>query len=775
MKVKNKLYINMLVTLTGIGVIGGFSLVGITSVQRNLSLLTEHSTPYQLKTLDLQRTLQEHTSNLLKIGSSTTQQELKTNEDETEKSLAEVHRVSSELSAIKGGSNETERTTEIENITQEMIATTRKRLQTEESALTASQTMSKKLLFTSGKLKEMDGSIKKVQGSAFNQLSSSNEGVRKITTRLKDVQRVKDLLKDLKFSAIEIAAATNKNELTVAQNRYNMTVRWIVNHELIKTSSIDAARSVSETIPDITKLVTGPEGLIALKGRDFLQSDEAVRNSFQNIQRAVMQKIADLSVAMEDQVEKAIETTSAENRKFDDSFKGSKAANEILSMTSNIVSLSFNIESQISLLFGVRNFKDLDILNAEIQSKFAALESAEKTVLGMLNTSGRTADGKIINDAKTAHNEIKELLWGKDGLVGKIRDKITVVERATALNERLKEYVAKQRETGKQGVSSAQAEQEKTVSSVNRIVRTNITSTAVLGILIFVLGVVFSRMLERSISKPITELGNLAERFAEGDFRARMDDSSKDEFGLLAGHFNHASAQLGEMTSLVNDSSGSMAASAEELSAASTEVNRGAGRIAEMTQEITAKTSQANILMSEAVQVINNSNDSMNTLIGAMKEIATTSSEAHSIINTINAVAFQTKLLSLNAAVEAARAGTAGEGFAVVAEEVKKLAAKADEASKNTARLIEEIVRKINHGQTLVGETSVAFDKVTSISNKESAIIDEITHYSKEQAMEIQHVYQAIMEMEKVAQQNSEEAQKLAATAEMFKTGAEKT
>lgn len=770
MKVKSKLFLNMLITVSGIAVIAGSSLVGMTFVQKNLTQLTERSTPFQLKTIDLQRTLQEHTANLLKIGTATTAAEMKAAEDEAGKSLAEVQRLASELSALKGGTGESGKTDELVAITRDMVSTTHERLQAEDGAMAAYKSMGEKLAAASRKLKDLDASIKHVQTGAVGQLTSSNEGVRKIATRLTGVQRLKDLLKDLKLSVVEIAAASNKTELAVAQSHFNTATRWITGHEIVKSGSSDVSKVISESIPEIGKHVTGPGGLIEQKGKMFGPADEEMLKNYKDTQRAALQKISDLSVAMEDQVEKSVETVNTENRKFDDSLKGSKSAGDILSMNGEIVALGFNIEGRISQVFAIRSGKELDALDAEIRSKFGALESTEKKVADQLAVSGRTAEGRTIAGVRSAHAGIKGLMWGKGGVVEKIRGKIAVADRAVELNGRLKNFVAKQRETGRQGVTAAQGEQEKTVASVNRIVRTNLSTSMGLGILVLVLGATISKMIERSISKPIAELGELAERFAEGDFTERMDDDRKDEFGILADHFNHASEKLGEMTAQVSSSSSSLAASAEELSAATEELNQGASQMAAMTRNNADSAARANDLMSEASRVIEASNSSMTDLTAAMREIATTSGEAHTIIKTINAVAFQTNLLALNAAVEAAHAGAAGEGFAVVAEEVKNLAARAEEASRNTGALIEDIVNKVRRGEALVAATGSAFTQVTEISGKVGVIVDEIATSSVEQSNEIERVHAAAREMEKVAQQNSSGAQELAATADMFKT-----
>ena len=86
----------------------------------------------------------------------------------------------------------------------------------------------------------------------------------------------------------------------------------------------------------------------------------------------------------------------------------------------------------------------------------------------------------------------------------------------------------------------------------------------------------------------------------------------------------------------------------------------------------------------------------MQEMLSAMEDISNTSGEIGKIIKTIEDIAFQTNMLSLNAAVEAARAGAAGKGFAVVADEVRNLAAKSADASKNTSALIEGALQALS-------------------------------------------------------------------------------
>jgi methyl-accepting chemotaxis protein len=177
--------------------------------------------------------------------------------------------------------------------------------------------------------------------------------------------------------------------------------------------------------------------------------------------------------------------------------------------------------------------------------------------------------------------------------------------------------------------------------------------------------------------------------------------------------------------------------------------------------------------MKQAKQVVNQANASMSQLTVSMREIGKASEETSKIIKTIDEIAFQTNLLALNAAVEAARAGEAGAGFAVVAGEVRSLAMRAAEAARNTAVLIEGTVKKIADGAVLVKTTNESFNEVARNAEKVGDLIGEIAAASNEQAQGIEQVNIAVMEMDKVTQQNAATAEESASASEELNAQAE--
>ncbi len=178
--------------------------------------------------------------------------------------------------------------------------------------------------------------------------------------------------------------------------------------------------------------------------------------------------------------------------------------------------------------------------------------------------------------------------------------------------------------------------------------------------------------------------------------------------------------------------------------------------------------------MKNANKVVIQANDTMKELTGSMNEIAKASEETQKIVKTIDEIAFQTNLLALNAAVEAARAGEAGAGFAVVADEVRSLALRAADAAKNTAQLIDGTVKTVQGGTKLVTKTNEAFTEVAGGTIKVGELVSEIAAASNEQAQGIEQVNKAVVEMDKVVQQNAANAEESASASEVMNAQAMK-
>jgi methyl-accepting chemotaxis protein len=138
-----------------------------------------------------------------------------------------------------------------------------------------------------------------------------------------------------------------------------------------------------------------------------------------------------------------------------------------------------------------------------------------------------------------------------------------------------------------------------------------------------------------------------------------------------------------------------------------------------------------------------------------MKEINASSRKISDILGVIDSIAFQTNILALNAAVEAARAGEKGRGFAVVASEVRSLAGRSADAAKEINRLISESVERVAHGTALVDHAGETMTEVVTSIRRVADIVGEISSATREQAVGVTEVCQAVTKMDQFTQQNA--------------------
>ncbi|MDR1312542.1 MAG: methyl-accepting chemotaxis protein [Deltaproteobacteria bacterium] len=224
-----------------------------------------------------------------------------------------------------------------------------------------------------------------------------------------------------------------------------------------------------------------------------------------------------------------------------------------------------------------------------------------------------------------------------------------------------------------------------------------------------------------------------------------------------------SSQEVENATIHLKDASHSMAESASESAEAITETRTLLERLAQAIDRNTQLATQADGVMEETTKEVAESEDSMAKVAEAMQEIFTSGQKIEKILKAINAIAFQTNLLALNAAVEASRAGEAGAGFAVVAEEVRNLAVRSAEAAKDSADHIFQMIRNIDIGNTLVSSTSAKLAETASHISNAASLFGEMAESSKFQAESVGELNESVVKMEDATHTNSAASEETAA------------
>lgn len=293
-------------------------------------------------------------------------------------------------------------------------------------------------------------------------------------------------------------------------------------------------------------------------------------------------------------------------------------------------------------------------------------------------------------------------------------------------------------------------------------------------LILFVLYVATKRIITRRFSSLTGIVKDLSE--GEGDLTVRLEFSGNDEIGEIAKYFNNFIDALEKMI-------GEIVESSKYLTEAIENISIGNQKLSVSTTEQTSNLEEIAATLEEATSAINiNAENALNTkriteegavqaedgnlvagdAVKAINEINISSSRIADILSIIKEISFQTNLLALNAAVEAARAGEQGRGFAVVAGEVRSLAQRSSDATKDIEGIINDSLSKVEMGVTMVKKTGEVLNGIAVSAGKSAELIGEISVSSEEQRQGMVQINTAISRLDTMTQQNAELVEKTA-------------
>lgn len=310
------------------------------------------------------------------------------------------------------------------------------------------------------------------------------------------------------------------------------------------------------------------------------------------------------------------------------------------------------------------------------------------------------------------------------------------------------------------------------------------------SVLAMLLAVGATVWLLRSKLRPLADLVRQAQALGAGDLSVRLDVSSNDEIGQLARSFNQMGEALSNMVSNIRKASEevngraqalsglsggahdgmeqqsgeitSMAGAVEEFSATSLNIADSMGNTERLAQENAEQTRIGRTSMEEASSSLEHIASALNSTATVVNTLGQRSQEIGGIVGVITAIADQTNLLALNAAIEAARAGEQGRGFAVVADEVRNLASRTRQATDEISVMIQSIQQETGNAISTMEQGSVLMKEGLSLNADVASALARIDEQSRSAGQQFAEITTATQEQSSTATLLSSNLQSIA-------------
>jgi len=606
---------------------------------------------------------------------------------------------------------------------------------------------------------------------------------------------------------LAIPTLKGSNQLTLQLNKMaNFTLEGFYTSELtllderlqnfnnINTKFSPAFKQLKTLVKDENNLISNLNKVTQVYN-DFEQNALSV---FQNRKVSIEQKNA-LATKVSDLEEKADDAVTLLLDLADHDLADSKLqraiglSEQLENQFNSIVSSSFEYRDTLS-------DSTAELIKSEISFSLEGAQSSVNEIIAEL-TMNDVSD--VSDDLSNAFTAIEELLSVGSGILFHKRSQLTANQQAKAMlaalennTEQVNKILDRQVELANQTTLQASERVKSSVSKGNTL-----TMIIMLGSIF--IAIVITRFTLISITGPLGRVNDMLNIVASGDLSRKLDESGKDEFAQLAKNCNLLIDSLRNLIEGIVNRSSQLAAAAEETSAVTAEsttaieeqrnqVEQAASATTEMSSTSQSVLSSANDALgeikhaddeAERVKTISGRNrETIEQLAGEVESAAQVinqlqqdSASIGGILDVIRGIADQTNLLALNAAIEAARAGEQGRGFAVVADEVRTLASRTQESTSEIQTMIEALQTGAGKAVTVMDAgKSKAFDCVTQSEEADKAL-ETITHAVHEAYDRSSQIATAAEEQSVVAHEISENLESIVTIAEQTTAGSQQT
>ncbi|MFT5790400.1 MAG: methyl-accepting chemotaxis protein [Shewanella sp.] len=611
------------------------------------------------------------------------------------------------------------------------------------------------------------------------------------------------LLQELSLPALE---SSNLLSQTLSQQEKQILVAYHSPDSkavpAIKSQFASASRTFSQELSTLTTLVSDKSDFSQVI-RKLKSSYSQFKNESENMiathenalitQSQITNKYDAVEMAVDDSASLLLDLIDMELSEDIIQQEIAATASALDSSLSGIVSTSFDLIGTTDKSKFNTISKELDYIVSDTKSRLQYVTSHWEGVV----------EADLIDEINVEAAKVFILVKGNNSLIDLKAKEIELISKASLLLSAVDKEASNVNKQMTSLTSLIESFSKDISESAIKDIDSASIQTLILVLIAILVAIVVSIAVVRPLSRSLDKINHALNVLASGDLTHKLDDSGHDEFAKLSSNCNKLVDSLRALIQGILDRSDQLAAAAEETSAITAQTTVGiqeqksqVDQVATATTQLSSSALQVTASADEALSQIKAADDesqhmrliadeNKRTILALADEVSKAgvvinkvhadSASIGSILDVIRAIAEQTNLLALNAAIEAARAGEQGRGFAVVADEVRSLASRTQDSTQEIQQMIEVLqqgtqeavaVMELGRSQakSCVDKTEQANNALESISNAVHKAHDSGTH-----------IAHAAQEQNLVSQQVSEKLEHIAAISEETSTGADQT
>lgn len=754
MTVKKRLLGSMFITVVGILIIAAISMYVISKIRSEINILTGQSTPLQVRTLEHQQVVERLSADLMRLGLSSHQQEVKRLSGIIEGHIKSMEYISKDMQRL-GMKSFGADTAVFEGVHKTVAHSVERRL--EDISLFRMEASN------------VNASLRKVENTIFDIRDKTNalteDSARGVRGAQQSNQRLNGIIKkiltmqvrliEIEIILADMEAVKNRFKLSPLQERMKAvtdSLRMVSYEE----GEPQAILEIKEAAADIFSQFTADgSGLIAMKAN--ILSNKIEEGAYLSLKKSILKKVDSLIFKVAEIIDPFEMQMLKDGQQIEWFYDFQNAANQIAA-TSSVINLDIK-EFAAAVRLVMLSDSESEVRKTESEMKVIR-ERIGLNVHKLKELLERIDQIKMLKDI----DALSGVLASADASINKI-----LYARRSVLNsdaamqkaiDTVKTVSFEQSKNGEQQVKLMTEKQQQVVNSVSSTVKVSLTIMVVISLIVLVAVIIANGKTAKSIMAPLKTTEEVISTVEKGDLTRKIGNVGHDEIGHMCRSFNglidklrSAMSHISGRSQLINSYAENIAKTVDGQATFSMQLSSSVAEISSTMEELSSSSSQIADYTKSVVEVANKSwNDArkgasavetvtmkMNEInlenqnsIGEIVELGRKSKEITKVMELINKIADQTKLIAFNAAIEASSAGEAGGRFGVVAVEIRRLADSVMESTGEIENKINEILEAINRLIIASEKSSKSIQEGVDYATQTVSVLTDIVKVTEE-------------------------------------------